>query len=339
MRAVALDFERRRLRECEIGEPRVERADEVLFRVVEVGVCGTDRDLAGFRLGFPPEGEARLVIGHEALGQVVETGRDVRGFQPGSWVVPRIRRACSGPCPSCAAGRKDLCITGSTRERGLFGIHGYFCTYAVDAVEDLTAVPPELVEVAVLAEPLSVVEKAIERALRIREMPVERALVLGAGPVGLLAALTLQIRGAKVALHSLEPRDHSRARLADSAGIEYLESVSEWEGKADVVIEATGSASAAFQAIACLGPLGVCAIVGAPLGQGNVNFSRMIVHNQVVFGSVNASPQAFETAVADLARMDARVLNGLIRRVGFSDFESSVLGIPPEAPKLVHVIE
>jgi len=65
----------------------------------------------------------------------------------------------------------------------------------------------------------------------------------------------------------------------------------------------------------------------------------MIVHNQVVFGSVNASPQAFETAIADLARMDARVLNGLIRRVGFSDFESSVLGIPPEAPKLVHVIE
>jgi len=174
MRAVALDFEKRRLRECEIGEPRVERADEVLFRGVEVGVCGTDRDLAGFRLGFPPEGEARLVIGHEALGQVVETGRDVRGFQPGSWVVPRIRRACSGPCPSCAAGRKDLCITGSTRERGLFGIHGYFCTYAVDAVEDLTAVPPELVEVAVLAEPLSVVEKAIERALRIRETPVER---------------------------------------------------------------------------------------------------------------------------------------------------------------------
>ena len=137
MRAVALDYEAHRLVERGVGEPRVAGPREVLFRVHQAGVCGTDRDLARFRFGYPPEGEACMILGHEALGQVVETGSGVTELAPGDWVVPMIRRACSPPCASCASGRRDLCLTDGYRERGIFGAHGYFCDWAVDDAEDL----------------------------------------------------------------------------------------------------------------------------------------------------------------------------------------------------------
>ena len=108
MRAVALDFERRSLVEREVPTPEIARDDHVLFRVVEVGVCGTDRELVSFRLGYPPEGESFLVLGHEAAGRVIEVGAGVASLRAGDCVVPMIRRGCSPPCPCCARRRCDL---------------------------------------------------------------------------------------------------------------------------------------------------------------------------------------------------------------------------------------
>src|SRR5207247_125180 len=145
--------------------------------IEEVGVCGTDRELAKFHLGYPPRGESHLVIGHEAVGRVVAVGGGVEFLRPGDWVVPMIRRGCPLPCRSCGRGRADLCLTGDYRERGIFGLHGYFCEMAVDRQQDLIAVPERLARFAVLAEPLSVVEKAIRTALRYREEPPATAFV------------------------------------------------------------------------------------------------------------------------------------------------------------------
>ncbi len=224
MRAVALDYERRRLVERSLREPPLPAGGEVLFRVEQVGICATDRELAAFRFGYPPEGETSLVLGHEALGRVVAAGAGVRDLRPGDLVTAMIRRACPERCPACARGRRDLCLSGRYRERGIFGAHGYFTELAVDAAEDLAAIPPGIAEVGVLAEPLSVVEKAIERACEIRGDRPASALVIGAGPIGMLAALALMARGAAVSLHSLEPRTHPRPGLATAAGARYLES-------------------------------------------------------------------------------------------------------------------
>src|SRR5262245_25078275 len=133
MRAVALDFDQRKLIEWDAPAPLITAQDQVLFQVEEVGVCGTDRELASFVLGRPPEGESRLVIGHEALGRVLAIGPAVRFIRPGDWVVPMIRRPCPAGCPSCARRRADLCTTGAYTERGIYGLHGYFCELAVDA--------------------------------------------------------------------------------------------------------------------------------------------------------------------------------------------------------------
>jgi threonine dehydrogenase-like Zn-dependent dehydrogenase len=336
MKAIVLDYALRTLAERDTPEPGRLGPNDVRFRVHEVGVCGTDRELAAFRFGFPPEGDDYLVLGHEAIGQVVETGAQVATLKPGDWVAPMIRRCCQPPCASCARGRRDLCLTGSTRERGIFGLHGYFGEYAVDDAADLVRVPAELADRAVLVEPLSVVEKAVSSALAAHRGEARSALVLGAGPIGLLAALVLRERGLAAVVASLEPRDHPRARLADRAGFEYLEAPA--ARKADIAIEATGSADAAFAAIRSLAPLGVCVILGASAGAGSISFTDLIVNNQTVIGSVNASPEAFELAVRDLGRFDRRTVEDLIRRAPFSAAIDSIAGTSVDAPKLVHVV-
>lgn len=336
MRAVVLDYAGRELALCEISEPELQSPTEVLLRIHEVGVCGTDRELALFRLGFPPRGEHRLVIGHEALGQVIATGPAVKRLRRGDWAVPMVRRPCRPPCPSCARGRRDLCISPGMRERGIFGLHGYFADYAVDEEEDLVPVPPALVDHAVLVEPLSVVEKAVATALRLHEPGAATALVLGAGPIGILAALVLQRRGLAVAVHSLEAPDHPRAGLLRDADIEYLPELGARE--ADIVIEATGSASSAVAGIERLAPLGVAVILGAPDAPGEFPFRRLIVGNRCVVGSVNAGPEAFAAAVEDLAAFDGAWVARLIERTPLARFRENILGPPAPAPKLVHVL-
>ena len=336
MRAVVLDYRRRKLELRELAEPKLESDSQVLFRVHEVGVCGTDRELAKFRFEYPPPGDDFLVLGHEALGQVMETGPGVKDFRPGDWVTPMVRRACRPPCASCARGRRDLCLSGALHERGIFRLHGYFADYAVDEAEDLVRVPASLADRAVLMEPLSTVEKAVDLALRLHEPGVEIALVLGAGPVGILAALVLRLRGLSVSLHSLEPADHPRADLIRDAGIEYLPRMTDCQ--ADVIIEATGSPEAALQGLRRLAPLGVYVVLGGIDARGEMPFRDLVLKNQIIVGSVNASPRSFSLAIQDLARFDRTVVERMIRRVGFADFERTILGPQSDTPKVVLVL-
>src|ERR1051326_1869258 len=246
MRAVTVNFESQAVEVKRVAEPQSPNGDEVLFRVHEVGVCGTDREIAAGRLALPPAGDSFLTIGHEALGEVVESGRNVSHLQPGDWVVPMVRRPCVPPCKPCAAGRMDLCASSNYVERGIVRLHGYFTDYAVDESRYLLKVPQDLLDVAILIEPLTAVEKSIAVAQR---APVEafgfdppRALILGAGTIGILAALALRQRGFDAAVCSREPRDHPRVRALDAAGIRYLDTEETWP--ADIVIEATGAAEA-----------------------------------------------------------------------------------------------
>jgi threonine dehydrogenase-like Zn-dependent dehydrogenase len=335
MKALALNFEARTLSWGELDPPEFYASRDVLYRVHEVGVCGTDRALASFQLGAPPEGEQRLILGHEALGQVIDTGAGVKTLNRGDWVAPTVRRPCKPPCSSCARGRRDLCISGKYTERGILGLHGYFTEQAVDSEEDLVRVPLKLVDFGVLVEPLSVAEKAIMRALAVHEGEPRTAIVLGLGPIGMLAAMALKVRGYGVRVQSLEPADHPRAAMLKLQDIPYEPVLT---GSADIVIEATGSTEAALSALQQMPPLGVMVVLGAPNGAGPVPFLRMIVNNQTVVGSVNADGEAFRAAVEDLARFDRRALAALITRARFADLKKSLTGAFSMAPKVVHVL-
>jgi threonine dehydrogenase-like Zn-dependent dehydrogenase len=215
------------------------------------------------------------------------------------------------------------------------GAHGYFTEYAIDAESDLVKIPPKLIDVAILIEPLSVVEKAIDTALALHRYGPRTALVIGAGAVGILAALTLRARGLHVRVCSLEEPGSARAALIGRAGFPY---VKQPPGDADIVIEAAGTADAGSAAVNAMAPLGVLIVLGAATVRNEFPLMKLILNNQVVAGSVNASPYAFHQAVKDLGEFPGDVLNAMIHRLPFCDFSDSILGPPQEIPKIVHVI-
>src|SRR5215472_9921619 len=164
MKAVAVFPASKEVKLIERVDPAITRPDQVKLRMLDVGICGTDKEICTFAYGSPPQGESYLVIGHEALGEVVEVGTDVRGLAPGDLVVPTVRRPCPhARCRPCRAGRQDFCITGDFRERGIKEAHGFLQEWAIEDEEFLVEAPRRLGDVAVLTEPLTVAAKAAEQ--------------------------------------------------------------------------------------------------------------------------------------------------------------------------------
>ena len=192
------------------------REGEVLLRTLEVGVCGTDREIAEGLFGAAPEGEASLVLGHESLA-VVE--RDGHGFSRGDLVTATVRRSC-GRCIACAEGAPDSCLTGDYRERGITRLHGWARELVAEDPAELVAVPPALGRLGVLSEPTSICARALRHARAIggrQPWQLERALVLGAGAVGMLSTLLLRLADVEVWTAAREPSNDLRAELAGSS--------------------------------------------------------------------------------------------------------------------------
>ncbi len=304
----------------EVGRPKIS-SGEVLVRVTRVGVCGTDHEINQGLYGEAPPGENYLVLGHESLGVVAEVGEDVEGFEPGDRVVASVRRPCPETCLNCGAGETDMCLTGNYRERGIRGMHGFMMQYYKEAPEYLVKVPGELAEVAVLLEPLSIVEKAVEQAYKIQERLLwkpEKALVLGAGPVGLLATFVLRDRGLETYTLARRPRTGLKARLAEESGAHYIDStrdpipgLQEKLGNIDLIIEATGSSTVAFQAMGILGVNGVLALTGISGGSKKLTVEAdclnlcIVLGNKAIFGSVSSNMSHFRQGVEHLQSFEA----------------------------------
>ena len=246
-----------------------------------------------------------------------------------------MRRPCTPPCNWCANGRRDLCSSGQYRERGIVGAHGYFTELAIDRATDLVRIPENLSEHAVLIEPLSVVEKAVTNASRLHPGHPESALILGAGPVGLLARHAPE-NSRLFRRHLLsEPANSGRACLAEEPA---PDTETNPIGRYDVVIEAAGREGVGERGLNALGPNGVIVMLGAAKSL-QVPLLQLILRNQVIVGSVNASnPADFRAAVDDLGRFPPDVLNRMIEREPASAFRSTLTGPLRSSPKIVHVI-
>jgi len=316
MRAMAVLPSRRELRIVEVAPPTLRGTGDVLVRVREVGICGTDREIGAFHYGTPAEGRESLVLGHEALGEVVEVGESVRTLERGDLVAITVRRPCADDsCLACRAGRQDFCVTGQFRERGIKKADGFMTEMIVEDERFLVKVPTRLADVGVLVEPLTIAAKAsVELAAVIRRFPWEpvglRALVLGAGPIGLLGAMMVVSRNVSATVYSREPANGDRARLVRSFGAKYVSAVDvpishlpTKEGLFDVIFEAVGNAAVAFNALQALAPNGVCILSGVPGGSSPIEIDLncvmrdIVLKNQMVFGTVNASRSAFEESV------------------------------------------
>src|SRR5215510_11763636 len=94
MRAIAVFPTAREVQLIDVEEPQITQPTEVKLRMLEVGICGTDKEICSFQYGAPPAGSEYLIIGHESLGQVVEVGPEVHDIVVGDLVVTMVRRAC-----------------------------------------------------------------------------------------------------------------------------------------------------------------------------------------------------------------------------------------------------
>lgn len=316
MSAVVVDPKEKSVRLVKRSVPERPRGSEVLLRTLEVGICGTDREISSFVYGTPPPGATELVLGHEALTEVVETGPEVAWARPGDLLVPTVRRPCKNRrCVACRQERQDFCITGEFSERGIVRADGFLCEYSIEEERFLVPVPRVLERVAVLVEPLSIAAKAVDVFDTIHsrfgfDFPRLRGLVLGAGPVGLLGAMAFQAQGIETHVFSREDEDGPRADLVRACGADYvsagrtpLDRLSARIGKMDVVFEAVGVPEVAFGVLPALAANGVLILTGVPAERGPVSadLSRwmrdMVLKNQVVFGTVNASRSNYEDAI------------------------------------------
>ena len=344
-------------------EPSISAPDEIKLRVLQVGICGTDREEAGGGRAEAPAGEAELVIGHEMLGEVVETGEAVSRFRPGDLAVLTVRRGC-GKCIPCAMDRADMCLTGEFLERGIRGLDGFQTEYVVDSERYALRVPREIASIGVLAEPLSVVEKAIDEAVRIQlsRLPAaaatpdwlhgRRCLVAGLGPIGLLAAMVLTLRGAEVHGLDIVDEDSPRAGWLQQIGGKYVDArrtppdrIRAAFGPMDLLFEASGAPRLAFNLLDALALNGVYVLTGIPSGHCVARLPAcdlvrdMVLDNQVLIGSVNAARGHFQLAVDDLfqahRRWNGHVDRLITHRYAPADAPAALREHPPDEIKAV----
>jgi len=304
----------------DMPDPKM-KPDQVAVKMLRVGLCGTDAEINHGLYGKPPDGDEYLILGHENLGVVEEVGKKVKGWKAGDLVVSTVRRPC-GKCPNCKAGENNMCSSGLYTERGIMRRHGYMAEYYVESPTFMNKIPKAVQDFAVLLEPMSVVEKGIDHAFLLQRRLTWKpklGVVLGGGPVGLLAAAVLRARGMRTVVVGREPASDLRAKIAVQLGAEYISvekssllDLPKQIGPPDLVIEATGSARVVFDAMEILGPNGVLCLLSVTGGSGTneepierIN-QLLVLGNQVVFGSVNANPRHFAMGVKDFVTIDKK---------------------------------
>jgi threonine dehydrogenase-like Zn-dependent dehydrogenase len=315
----------------------------LLVRGRLIGVCGTDHEIAAGEYGAPPPGETKLIIGHEGLGEVLEAPAG-SGFRAGDLVVGIVRRPDPVPCPACAAGEWDMCRNDRFAERGIARRHGYGSEEWRVEPDFALAIPAALGELGVLLEPTSVLAKAWDQVDRISQRAFftrGRVLVTGAGPIGLLACLLGAQRGYEV--HAVDLASEGPKRdLVEALGAHYhAGDAADVDADVEVVIECTGLGAVGRSAAQRVVSGGIMCLTGIMNVEPRYDVDAtamnraMVLHNLVLFGTVNAGRRHWEQAVDALATADPDWLRGMItRRVPLARW-SEALDRQPQDIKVV----
>jgi (R,R)-butanediol dehydrogenase/meso-butanediol dehydrogenase/diacetyl reductase len=216
----------------EIPIPKVKREDWVLIKNEGCGVCGTDLHI----LANPPGFEATLgaVLGHEFLGHIVEVGSAVQDFKVGDRVAVNPNMTC-GICRYCKEGLRNHCENWTT-----LGLHqdGGFAGYTTAPQGYLHRVSEDLpFERAIWIEPVSCVVNGTDK---IAIQPAQTAVVIGAGPIGLLHGMMFKAAGARVIISDLAP---ARLEVARRIGIDIVVNAKE-QNLMEVVMDYTNGRGA-----------------------------------------------------------------------------------------------
>ena len=249
----------------DIEKPQIENPDDVLFEVEYCGICVGEVKVYdwGDWAASDPTLDLPTVMGHEVAAIVAEVGGGVRDFKPGDRITVDVFINC-GRCYQCRTGHSNVCD-----HREIYGKRrGAYAEYAVLPERALCKVPDKLsMEEVALLENLGVAVHAVEHA---RHDPGDLAVIIGCGPIGIMAAQTMVAQGVDVVLTDVvKPRldvaeEISGGTVIDVSKDDPVERISELtNGKgADFVLEAAGSPSALDQALDVVKTRGTVVTIG-----------------------------------------------------------------------------
>ncbi len=328
----------------DMPKPQIEAAEEVLVRISRVGLDGTDFGIVEHNKQDMAEGRDRMALGHEMAGVIEEIGNGVKGLAVGDAVTITVRRGC-GMCEPCLHNQSDMCMTGLYTERGIHKLDGYLTEYVVEDQQYVVKVPDNAVSHAFFAEPVSIAEKAIEQIRIIQSrLPwtcphpehnfaseewglCKNALVLGAGPLGLLVTALLQLQGVQTWTADIIPPDSIKARTVEGIGANYIDGrgksakeLVDWcslDGALNMIVDASGAAKTAIDLVNHLSRSSIYVMTGIP-GEGLLSevdvaelMRKIVRENQVIVGSVNSNRRHFEMAVGHIPEIESR-FDGLL---------------------------
>ena len=327
MKAVAvIPKEKKSVHLVEMDKPDLDEIKNergVLVEVLRVGACGTDREINDGEYGVAPKGFDFLVLGHENFGRVSKIGKNVKNLKKGDFVVATVRRPRGGSIYD-KIGEQDFTTDDKYFERGISRIHGYMAEFYVEDADFLIKIPEKIADIAVLLEPLSIIEKGLKQASDIQErMKIwkpKNAAVLGTGNVGLLTVMALRMRGYEVHGFGKQSReDYLNAELCEAIGATYdstgdvsiADSVKKY-GEYDLVFECTGYSPIIFDAMQSLNENGILILASVTGGNRKTDAvpsdkinQMFVLGNRAMVGTVNANREHFEMGVKDLALCEA----------------------------------
>ncbi|HIC88461.1 MAG TPA: alcohol dehydrogenase [Anaerolineae bacterium] len=244
---------------------------EALIRVRVASICNTDLELIrGYKGGF------QGVLGHEFVGEVVAAPDPDLLAQR---VVGEINVSC-GRCETCLAGRPRHCPHRTVL--GILGRDGAFADYLTLPVANLLSVPDDVPDrQAVFTEPLAA---ALEILEQVHIRPTDRVVVLGDGKLGLLVAQVLALTTGDLTVIG---KHHRKLAILEQRGIrtQLAREREPFGGKADVVIECTGSPSGFVAALDIVRPMGTLVLKSTYADRITFDLSRLVADEVTVIGS------------------------------------------------------
>ena len=318
----------------ETEKPKVDDIKDgrgVLVEVLRVGACGTDREINNGEYGVAPQGFDFLILGHENFGRVAEIGANVKDLKVGDFVVATVRRPF-GHSIYDTIGQQDFTTDSEYWERGISRLHGYMAEFYAESADFLVKIPEKIAEIAVLLEPLSIIEKGLKQAEDIQKRldiwQPKTAAVLGTGNVGLLTIMALRMRGCEVHGFGRSPREgYLNADLIEAIGATYnsTDNISVFDsaqkyGEYDLIFECTGYSPIIFDAMQSLNENGILILASVTGGTRKTDAvpsdkinQMFVLGNRAMVGTVNANREHFEMGVKDLALCEAMYPNWLAR--------------------------
>ena len=320
--------------------PEIKNPDDVLVRIKTAGLDGTDFNMVRYELQDTAEGRNEIAMSHEMVGVVENVGSEVKSVATGDVVTMTVRRGC-GQCHPCLHNQSDMCMTGLYTERGIHKLDGFLTQFVVDQEQYIIKVPPQIDKLAIFTEPLSIVEKGIEQIRIIQSRlfwtcshpnhtfssddwgKCKTALVVGSGPLGLMATALLELAEVHTYVADILPEDSPKVHLIKHMGANYIDARSKTPGELvelccsptgnlDIIFEAAGAATTAIELVNHMSRSSIYIMTGIPREEilmqlDAAQLVRQIVrYNQVLVGSVNSNRSHFEMALKDIEKIESR---------------------------------